>query len=189
MHETCQKNSYETGYVYFVLDVGASMVKIGYTAQIESRRFGQISSPYGGHLQLLGVMPGGAKEEAAIHAMFKDERDAQREWFRLSNRLSSFIASKTQWVESICSIGQHQLDGTFRRLNYSTYPQLFINGLPEFVSRRSLSVMEIAITVGCFPSRVKSAIENVDKIDVPLFTAICHHYKVHPSELVRYKLA
>jgi hypothetical protein len=121
--------------------------------------------------------------------MFDDERDARREWFRLSTRLSSFIKSKAQWVESICLIGQHQLDGTFRRLDYSPYPQLFINGLPEFVSGRNLSVMDIALTVGCFPSRVKSAIENVDKIDIPLFTAICHHYKVHPSELVRYTLA
>jgi len=185
MYEFSQSNPYENGYVYFVLDVAASMVKIGYTTQIEARRFGQISSPYKGKdLRLLGIMPGGAAEEASLHTIFSNERDNRREWFKLSDRLAKFVEEQVEWVDPICVMGQHQLDGTFRQLKYTNYPPVLINNMSTFMKRRGLSVMEVAVKVGCFPSLIERAMTDTETIDVQLITALCYWYKAHPSELI-----
>ena len=185
MYNVSQGKEYETAYVYFVLDQAAGMVKIGYTRQIEGRRFGGIYSPYGGALRLLGIMPGGAPEEAAIHALFAEERDGRREWFRMSDRLVEFITARAEWVDPICQVGQYQLDGVFLELRRTPYKPLFLNRLADFMTGRGLSVMDIAVKVGCYPRRIEAAMADPGLFDVQLFTAICHSYKAQPTELIR----
>lgn len=67
--------------VYFVLDASAGLVKIGHSKDPDAR-FSELCTGNGSHLEMIGWVPGGRKEELALHRAFAPFR-TRREWFRV----------------------------------------------------------------------------------------------------------
>jgi hypothetical protein len=83
--------------IYFVQCVDGGPVKIGTTADLDSR-LRTLESHYGRPLALLATMPGGRDEERAVHERFahlrlngKSHRGRQPEQFRPGPDLMNFI--------------------------------------------------------------------------------------------------
>jgi hypothetical protein len=76
-------------YVYFLLDIEAMVVKVGYSSQIDER-LKQIRSHTISPLVLVKIIPGGFKEEQLIHQRFSHLR-VHHEWFRFNKELNVFV--------------------------------------------------------------------------------------------------
>jgi len=87
--ERKEKTKSRATQVYFIR-AGGSRVKIGYAANV-TRRLVALRHPLLPALKLLGTIPGGKKEEGALHARFKEYQIAG-EWFRLEGRLAEYVA-------------------------------------------------------------------------------------------------
>lgn len=75
--------------VYFVEAVGLGMVKIGWTLRIKTRlRTLQCASP--STLRLVGVAPGGHKDERVLHKMLRRHR-VRGEWFTFDSEIDHLI--------------------------------------------------------------------------------------------------
>jgi hypothetical protein len=82
--------------IYFLQSVDGGPIKIGCTVNVE-RRVSELEAMYGQPLAVLHTMPGGRKEEAAIHARFDHLRfrgkkqGCDPEQFRPTAELLAFI--------------------------------------------------------------------------------------------------
>lgn len=76
--------------VYFIQDGGTKEIKIGFSLGDPLGRLRNFRTGNPRPLKLLVTIPGGAKEEAALHERFADLR-GQGEWFRADARLLGFI--------------------------------------------------------------------------------------------------
>ena len=76
--------------IYFIQPTHGGPVKIGFSTDVDRRR-DQLESHYGKPLALLATMPGGAEEEAEIHARFAHLRFGRTEQFRPAPELLAFI--------------------------------------------------------------------------------------------------
>ena len=77
-------------WVYFIRDVDAGTIKIGYAADVRSR-LNNISGGRPGKYQLLATYPGGIDEERIEHARWKALRIGSTEWFNSSDELETYI--------------------------------------------------------------------------------------------------
>lgn len=90
-------------FVYFLLNPGSNLVKIGCSTHLESR-IRTISSMSGIDLVLLGLLPGGQKKEARLHRQFADLRE-QGEYFRYEADLVEFIDNLKQETTGVpCAV-------------------------------------------------------------------------------------
>lgn len=76
--------------VYFMQPVGGGPVKIGHSANVDSRRQ-QLEARYGQPLVILAVIEGGRKEEHEMHTRFSHLRIEETEQFRPGRELMEFI--------------------------------------------------------------------------------------------------
>jgi hypothetical protein len=76
--------------IYFLQSVEGGPVKIGYTADVETRHK-SLESLYGKPLALLATLPGGRNKERAIHERFAPLRLGRTEQFRPAAELMAFI--------------------------------------------------------------------------------------------------
>jgi hypothetical protein len=76
--------------IYFAQSTDGGPIKIGTTADVESR-LRQLEAHYGRPLALLATMPGGRDEERAIHRRFALLRFGRTEQFRPAPDLLAFI--------------------------------------------------------------------------------------------------
>jgi hypothetical protein len=88
------------GWVYFVKLGDATSVKIGFSFN-PVRRFQHLQAGTPVPLVCMGVIFGGRREEARLHAKFKGER-VSGEWFRASPALLEHIKIHAIPLESIC---------------------------------------------------------------------------------------
>lgn len=100
-------------YVYFLKRQLGGLVKIGYSINPVSRAASHRLSF--GRMQLLGVMPGGRREERRIHTLFchlqikghkSIKRQHMQEFFRPSPELMSFIETNCDWPDFCDDIHQ-----------------------------------------------------------------------------------
>lgn len=76
-------------YVYFIQEITSKFIKIGFAASVASRKaIIQSSNPH--EVIILGIMEGGAKEEAIIHEQFSHLR-IRGEWYKSNEDLLNFI--------------------------------------------------------------------------------------------------
>lgn len=81
--------------VYFIQEASeAKRIKIGFSASDPVGRIRALRTSSAYPLTLLVTIPGGAKEESALHARFKDLR-RHLEWFEPAPRLLGFIEALT----------------------------------------------------------------------------------------------
>ncbi len=80
----------KVGIVYFIEDVSASEVKIGYTANWPGYRLMNLGCERGAELRVVGLMPGMMRDEKALHRLFHGDR-IKGEWFRKSEALWTYI--------------------------------------------------------------------------------------------------
>jgi hypothetical protein len=79
--------------VYFIRSELTGLVKIGTTISLR-KRMSSLRNSHPGALTVLGTMPGTNQTESDIHHLFASDR-IDREWFKASIRLESFITSNT----------------------------------------------------------------------------------------------
>lgn len=77
--------------IYFVYD--PNFIKIGTTTQDVATRFKDFSACNARRLGTLGTMPGGRREELALHDAFREHRVATTEWFRPNKDLIAFASA------------------------------------------------------------------------------------------------
>ena len=78
--------------IYFIRDVLADAVKVGYTRKPVGLRLKQLQTGNPGELVLLGVIPGSRTVESEIHDHLRPHR-IRGEWFKLSDVVSLQIES------------------------------------------------------------------------------------------------
>lgn len=81
-------------WIYFIRDVDAGTIKIGYAADVPSR-LNNISGGRPGKCQLLTTYPGGIDEERKEHTRWAAFRIGSTEWFNSSSELDAYIESVT----------------------------------------------------------------------------------------------
>lgn len=77
-----------SGFVYFILDAAAGLVKIG-RAGNPWRRLSQIQAHNASLLEIVAIEPGGAQREAELHERFSASR-VRGEWFRFDGELEQY---------------------------------------------------------------------------------------------------
>lgn len=77
--------------VYFIQPEGEPAVKIGITSNVPAR-LSALQMAHHRPLNVIGIMPGGGREEAALHARFAAHR-LRGEWFRLDDEIAGFVAA------------------------------------------------------------------------------------------------
>ena len=78
--------------VYFIMPNKSRRVKIGWSSNFAAR-LKDIQATNHVPITVLLTMPGDARLEQDLHDRFSEER-THNEWFRLSDRIKAFIASK-----------------------------------------------------------------------------------------------
>lgn len=76
--------------IYFAQAIGGGPVKIGHSANVESR-IRQLESTYRQPLSVLATLPGDREEERAIHERFSHLRMGKTEQFQPGHDLMEFI--------------------------------------------------------------------------------------------------
>lgn len=85
-------NTFNKGYVYFIVDYNKKEVKIGYSKHPQ-QRLKELSTSYPGKLELAKVIPGTVKDERKYHQIFCHSKIC-REWFTLTPEIEEFINRK-----------------------------------------------------------------------------------------------
>ena len=85
-------NTFNKGYVYFIVDYNKKEVKIGYSKHPQ-QRLKELSTGYPGKLELAKVIPGTVKDERKYHQIFCHSKIC-REWFTLTPEIEEFINRK-----------------------------------------------------------------------------------------------
>lgn len=85
--------------IYFIQPEGEPAVKIGQTGNVPAR-LSALQMAHHKPLAVIAIMPGGGKEEAALHARFATQR-RRGEWFRLDDEIAAFLETvakpRTPW--------------------------------------------------------------------------------------------
>lgn len=103
-------------YVYFLERHLGGLIKIGYSKNPVARLYSH--RLVFGRLTLLGVVPGGRREEARIHDLFSHlqllghrsiKRQHMQEFFKPAPELMRFINEEVQWLD-ICADMARELE-------------------------------------------------------------------------------
>lgn len=85
--------------IYFISAEPDGPIKIGYASN-PKKRIASLQTAHHQQLKLLKVIPGTLQAEAALHALFKNDR-IKGEWFKRSPSLLSFIESDDAWKSAV----------------------------------------------------------------------------------------